>query len=439
METIPGTPNTPLQTAALPVIGAPRKQPAHAFPIWAAGLLALVVVGSAFGAWMYFSNGVAPTKREIEPTKPDPNGKDAVEPFRIEKPKPLVLRAGATKPESVRLAHSPATASVTWSFVDAPSGINIDRDPTPAGGDATLFSATAARTAIPGTYPVQVRALVGEKESQVEWEIRIEPFLPSHAQAAPGATLVADMQGTKYYDRIIVTPPGGKPAEFLLARRAESSDPATFYIMKDKVSVDQFRDFAASHAESVTNDTWTKGGRADGKDIGTNDGRNPVLRVTAAQAYQFARWMDGNLPTAQQWDKAAGRFESKRRPGPAQPSSDENTSQGVSVNRAKEGPTAIGSAERDVTPLGCRDMAGNGSEWTRDIAGPGNRTVPLEKPDPDDRVVLRGRSYASVSPLRFADLDGDLASAQFYHVASPHTGFRVVIDLDTPPSSHSNP
>src|SRR5262249_42498974 len=146
---------------------------------------------------------------------------------------------------------------------------------------------------------------------------------------------------------------------------------------------------------------WEKGGLADGEEIGNGNEQHPVLNVTAEEAHRFARWLGGELPTAQQWDKAAGRFEDYRGDGPfkgkigtVKPGLD------VAVGRKKEGPMPVGAALRDESLFGCRDMAGNGREWTCTNADPGrsNQRVAFPVADPKVRLQLRGRSYAALDP-----------------------------------------
>jgi formylglycine-generating enzyme required for sulfatase activity len=211
----------------------------------------------------------------------------------------------------------------------------------------------------------------------------------------------------------------------VLVPQAAADDPPTFYITEDKVWNAAFAPFAAKYLDAGMTQ-WHKGGQANGEDVGVANGRLPVLRVTAAEADQYARWLGGRLPAARQWDKAAGRFEKDRGEGPFRESCAEGD---VAVNRRDKGPKEVGTAAGDVSRFGCRDMAGNGYELTRDLVGDDKRTVPLDPPDPMARVLLRGRAYTLPRPLRFEDLDDELSLiGQDYGRASDLTGFRVVIE-----------
>ena len=89
----------------------------------------------------------------------------------------------------------------------------------------------------------------------------------------------------------------------------------------------------------------------------------PVLRVDIQEAHRCAEWLGGALPSVEQWDKAAGRFESDRGVGPFE---SPFAAGEIAIGREKLGPLPVGSAVKDVCKFsGCRDMAGNGLEWTR--------------------------------------------------------------------------
>src|SRR5205807_1035272 len=92
----------------------------------------------------------------------------------------------------------------------------------------------------------------------------------------------------------------------------------------------------------------------------------PVLGVNFIQADCFAQWLvtGGALPTKEQWEKDAVREP------PLLPEDSENPPGGwvgFAIDRLTQGPLPVGQAERDVSKCGCRDMGGNGCEWTRSL------------------------------------------------------------------------
>jgi hypothetical protein len=87
----------------------------------------------------------------------------------------------------------------------------------------------------------------------------------------------------------------------------------------------------------------------------------------------------------------------------------------------------VGEATYDESPYRCRDMAGNGREWMRDLAGVPPKSVPLEKPGPTDSVILRGQRYDARIPWLFRKVDLNQLEFGNYTEPSPYFGFRVVL------------
>jgi serine/threonine protein kinase len=238
---------------------------------------------------------------------------------------------------------------------------------------------------------------------------------------------LVELDGKRYYSQI---QPEGHDVKFVLVPTTRSSALRTFYIQETKVSNSQFSQFARQHPEKVTDQRWESGAlTVDGNLSADEHPDLPVVFVSVEVASEFAGWLGGRLPSTAQWDKAAGLhdhpdevegpFDSRWTPG---------DSMGIAVGRAAEGPLPVGSAPYDVSqPFGCRDMAGNGLEWTRDLTS--GRQVPLAEYD-GEMVILRGQSYEESQPLLYQELRAnpkDLATP--YEVANYNIGFRVVIEL----------
>src|SRR5262249_47896397 len=237
---------------------------------------------------------------------------------------------------------------------------------------------------------------------------------------APGAVFTDRYNRKKFYDRIVYQPPEGPPIEFVLVLKEEKDDPDSFYIMKHKVAVRDFSRYVRRHGIS-----WKP---RLGDDY-------PALAVRLLDAHGFAtKWViGGNLPTVQQWDKAAGRWV-KGQEGPYQGMWNElrkgkrKIALRMEDERLKEemGPMKVGEAEADVSPFGCHDMSGNGLEWTRTTTD-GNLRV--DRLEPLTSVKQRGRPYTFSTPLQFADLDKRFAPLGFaLDDPGEEVGFRVVIE-----------
>ena len=120
------------------------------------------------------------------------------------------------------------------------------------------------------------------------------------------------------------------------------------------------------------------------------------MRVHVEEAQHFAVWLGGNLPTVQQWNKAAGLNKDDRKDdrqpdatGPYRRGRQPFAPEDLGIDREQQGPLDVGRARLDESPWGCRDMAGNGREWTRNLDFGDH--VPLKhEPTAVDLVLLRG-------------------------------------------------
>jgi hypothetical protein len=243
----------------------------------------------------------------------------------------------------------------------------------------------------------------------------------------------------EFYKRIVYDFGDGCKITFVLIPNLRPNDPPTFYMMETKVPISAFRIFAAKNKAFIENDDWVNGALANGKDLGIENQALPVTRISVDEAYRFAAALRGKLPSVKQWDKAGGRFEPNPPEGPFQPGwsaeTDTNRDQ-IGINRGDLGPLPVGKGTKDISIFGCRDMAGNGREWTRDLylLGGGNeRVVPLKRKVENyiDRVFLRGRSYAEETPLKFSDpkMGTKTPDTLGYSETIPDVGFRVVIEI----------
>src|SRR5207249_11351336 len=98
---------------------------------------------------------------------------------------------------------------------------------------------------------------------------------------------------------------------------------------------------------------------------------------------------NGDLPSADEWDHAAGFFEQHEQPGPTVPPGR------AWIDKPTPGPVHRAGAEADVNRFGLLDMAGNGREWTRTIITQAGEkrdlaAAPLAE---GDKLILRGRNF----------------------------------------------
>jgi serine/threonine protein kinase len=290
---------------------------------------------------------------------------------------------------------------------------------------AGLFGAVLITTAV----LVWVYIPRPQPPSPVDW-------LPSGSEPEDDAQIV-EVGGMKFYNHVAKVLHGFRIPFRLIPREAES-DPQTFYMMENKVSNDLYRlatldpefqrmlaEEKESHPKTIKN-AWEKGAQANGTDLGVTDkDRLPVFRVTATEAYYFARWLGGHLPSVHQWNKAGGGLNGD--PGPYQWEAPLVPGDIAVVldKKGKHEPMPVGTASRDVSRFQCRDMAGNGLEWTNTLRGEFGGVVPAPSPRPDLFVVVRGQSYAAPRPFLFTDRQ----DSRPYFDSSAVISFRVALEL----------
>jgi serine/threonine protein kinase len=295
----------------------------------------------------------------------------------------------------------------------------------PADQDSVQVEVMAAPDVPVGSYQVPIYATSGDQNREIPpLELSVGSLaykLPKSWKKAPHAEL--SRSGRKiYFDKIDVS---DQHVRFLLVEKKEKDDPDTFYIMENKVWVGLFRPFVLAkklELDSVEKN-WDK--------FGDNC---PVLGVRANTAYAFAsEWLQGNLPTEKQWDKAAGEYEHVRE-GPFAGTWDNNDKAkndklGIAVGL--RAPKEVSRKDtKDISPFGCRDMSGNGLEWTRNVFRRGSNSssfLPVDNPQADDSVAMRSKRYNDPRPFQFK---GEKPLAVTPMTTTPFIGFRVVIDLE---------
>ncbi len=253
-------------------------------------------------------------------------------------------------------------------------------------------------------------------------------YLPEGFLPVDEKQTVIDSYGKSYYARIFKQFDPNLKVEFVCIPKKQPelepgvADPETFYIMVNKVPVALFQEFA---------DKFSIGG-AWKKTEYKNEPELPALNVTVTEAHEFAdKMLGGKLPTIVEWDKAAGRYSGEEgREGPFTGHWEKVGSISVAIARKfEEGPMPIGQATNDESPYGCRDMAGNGREWTRNVQEKDAGFVPILNPTKDHHVVTRSRGYSDEVPLTFEFLKSGGGESQPYLTRSMEVGFRAVIEM----------
>jgi serine/threonine protein kinase/formylglycine-generating enzyme required for sulfatase activity len=227
----------------------------------------------------------------------------------------------------------------------------------------------------------------------------VQPTTPtSHADALrvpPGFVAVGQEEvldnGHRYARRI--RPRDRDQPVFLFIQKKQPAEPASFYLMEGKLSAGLYAKLA-------------------GKVPGTSDQNWPIFNVSRDDAAKLAAGLGGRLPTALELDMAAGYWQRGDRLQPAR-------GPNVAVN-LKE-PRPIDAPTDDISPLGVRDLSGNGEEWTSDDLPVGGKVY----------AVTRGRSFRAPTRVTFVDLEyrqKDVPPTQDPLKGSDWTSFRVAVD-----------
>jgi hypothetical protein len=385
-------------------------------------LLAVVglaaVLGVAIGGIIAYSRlGPSATTGPASKDRPEA-GTFILKPLTAEK-----LSVGETRTIDIEVERDHFNQPIELTFHDLPRGVTIEPAAIPGDEVRTKARLVISEEVAKGVYRIMVHARSGDESKETPLELsveRLEVPLLAGWEKGPGAR-IERVDGKLFYNRIVLNRHGLK-VPFILVPPRQPDDPPAFYIMENKVSNDQFARWADKELDPKKTE-WRLGGRKNGMNQTPPLGSLPVLRVTVDEAHGFADWLGGALPTCRQWDQAAGYRQREGRQGPFKGPQ-------VAINRVQDGPTPVGAMKDDESPLGVRDMAGNGREWTRNLAGhQGKAVVPFPALS-DDLVILRGRMYTLPRPLHYSDLDyeQETPQTQYYRRASPYTSFRVVLE-----------
>jgi eukaryotic-like serine/threonine-protein kinase len=349
-------------------------------------------------------------------------------------PQGLTLRAGETGTVTLVLTRQRVNGPVTIRAEGVPDGITIAPNPVKSNDDSAQIRVAADLSLernIAPQYLLILRAEADRYRAEVSFRLDIEPALialPSNCVADPGATL--KRVGDRVYpDRIERAFPDGTRVPFrLITPKPRTDEPAPFYIMETKVWNGLFAKFAREDPDTVKGSGVWQPIAAGKLPEGWNE-RLPALDMTPEQAHRCAVWLGGKLPTIDQWDKAAGLFDRGDRAGPFEGPWAPRDKTEIAVDREAEGPLPVGSASRDKSPFGCRDMAGNGLEWTRSLTDTTIKFPP--PPDTTAYIILRGRRFSDPKPLRYDEIRDEMkGEAGTLRSSDPQIGFRVVIELD---------
>lgn len=166
----------------------------------------------------------------------------------------------------------------------------------------------------------------------------------------------------------------------------------SFFISNTEVSVRQYREFCESQQRSFP------------PQPPSSDENGPVRNVTWYDALEYCKWVQGRLPSEEEWKYAAGA-------GIATKYSGGNDAGDVAVYN-KQKPRRVASKQPNAFKI--YDMTGNVAEWCDDWYD-----------DSYKWKAVRGGSYNSkINPVN--ELDLTYRTKEHPEIRSPYIGFRVV-------------
>jgi hypothetical protein len=250
-----------------------------------------------------------------------------------------------------------------------------------------------------GTIEIHAKSGSLTQDATIDVQIPKAPttgWLPPEFQAAGKDTRIVTYNGRKFYEKIQPQAAGLQKAIFILVHSEKPDDLPPYYLMRNLVSNELY--VALTNAPD-----------REAKD-------QPAFNLTADQADAAARKLHGRLPTFRQLDKAIGFVPGSNQTG------------------------LVGDS-----PYGIQDFNGKGWEYTRNLIAvqkippvqlAKDATVPLPNAPEGTLVILRGRRLNAKEPLTFEKLreqqTTELMPVQTYGLATPFTGFRIVIETEPP-------
>jgi formylglycine-generating enzyme required for sulfatase activity len=250
-----------------------------------------------------------------------------------------------------------------------------------------------------------------------------EPKEPEPTAKAPPADPLDDMV---LFDRtrIWVGPWTGWTADIPEKQnKRQQRSVKAFWIDKYEVTCGQYHAFllalGPSARRAMLPEGWTLSADED-PEMPPGRERHPVTGVTLAQAFAYAESVGKRLPTADEWERAAGGGEKEAREFPWGAEEGERRYSHAGVEPKDTSP--VDAFADDATPEGVIGMAGNAAEL---VATYTDRTdIGKSGPEKDRQTFVCGGSFRSrasecVSSARWVVDDGG---------TSPSVGFRCAID-----------
>ncbi len=272
--------------------------------------------------------------------------------------------------------------------------------------------------------------------------------------AAAGAAALA-VAGWLVFQQLTKLPPADVesfihvPAGEFIYQEGEKKTTKEFWIGKYEVTIGQYRKFWLQ-VRTKGDAQWANPKQPKDADITSHtpvdwegiqeavrtgqpyDGQvitedSPVFNVNFWDAWAYAKWAGGRLPTEQEWEKTARGTDGRLYPWGNSFDDPKLANTGKDYDDVNHGRidgyfqwAPVHAHPGDVSPFGARDMAGNVCEWTDSLA-------PMKMNSKEKVPVIRGGSWADTD-VRVTQRQTAVMAQQ----GRPDLGFRIVRDSAPP-------
>ncbi|OHE82892.1 MAG: hypothetical protein A2107_15290 [Verrucomicrobia bacterium GWF2_62_7] len=239
------------------------------------------------------------------------------------------------------------------------------------------------------------------------------------------------------------------PAGEFIYQSGEKKTTKEFWISKYEVTIGQYRKFWTrvkekgdknyAHPKQPKNvDTthtpvnwdWMQAACEAGQQLGdghpiTDD--YPIFNVTYWDAWAYAKWAGGRLPTQEEWEKAARGTDGRLYPWGNSLDDPKRANTGKDYDDINRGRidgylqwAPVHAHPGDTSPFGVRDMAANVCEWT-------DSWVPMLNNPKEQVPIIRGGSWADTE-VRVTQRQSNVMA----HQGRNDLGFRIIRDTAPP-------
>lgn len=215
-----------------------------------------------------------------------------------------------------------------------------------------------------------------------------------------------------------------------------------FWIGRYSVTNEQFNWFIESGGY-LDEKSWTPEGFAWARQAGVaepafwrdsrfNGPEQPVTGVSFHESEAFARWIGGRLPTEAEWEAAGRGADARTYPWGEEAPTLRIANFAPGFVPRRRAPSVVRKHRENVSPFGCRQMAGNVFEWCSDFYHfdtPSRRSgTGYVETRPSGRRVLKGGAWTT------GDDRIRLAARWSYtpDLRDNILGFRVAFDAEQP-------